>query len=197
VHHLHFTNDDYERLGYLIKCNPAIKEASNKAALWEALLDDRLDIIATDHAPHTLPEKGYSRNSDGKLIPSAGIHYDQAHAGLPLVQHPLQLMLHYVRQGQLTIENLVEKMCHAPAKCFQVSERGYLREGYFADCVIVDDQQPQTITAKNLYYKCGWSPLEGFTMPASVTHTFVNGNLVYENGVFNESKRGMRLTFNR
>lgn len=196
VHHLHFTADDYDRLGYLVKCNPAIKDRENKPALWDALLDDRLDIIATDHAPHTLSEKGFIRNEKGELV-STGVDYDHAHAGLPLVQHALQLMLYYVSQGKLTIEKLVEKMCHAPAECFNISERGYLREGYYADCVIVDMNKPQAVSESNLFYKCGWSPMEGLTMPATITHTFVNGNLVYENGRFHESDKGMRLRFDR
>jgi dihydroorotase len=183
VHHLHFTSNDYARLGNLIKCNPAIKAPYNKEALWNALLDDRLDIIATDHAPHTWEEKNEP--------------YEKAHAGLPLVQHSLLLMLHYVQQGKITIEKVVEKMSHAVATCFQIKNRGYIREGYFADLVLVDMQQPNTVGKQNILYKCGWSPLEGFTFPASVTHTFVNGHLVYGNGVFNESQLGKRLNFQR
>lgn len=183
IHHLHFTADDYERLGNKIKCNPAIKSADNKAALWEALLDDRLDIIATDHAPHTFQEKEES--------------YEHAHAGLPLVQHSLQLMLHYVKQGRITIEKVVEKMSHAPAKCFQIAERGFIRENYYADLAIVDMNQAHTISKNNILYKCGWSPLEGFTMPASIHKTIVNGEIVYENETVHKDKRGMRLLFNR
>lgn len=183
IHHLHFTADDYERLGNKIKCNPAIKSADNKAALWEALLDDRLDIIATDHAPHTFQEKAES--------------YEHAHAGLPLVQHSLQLMLHYVKQGRITMEKVVEKMSHAPAKCFQIAERGFIRENYYADLAIVDMNQAHTISKNNILYKCGWSPLEGFTMPASIHKTIVNGEIVYENETVHEDKRGMRLLFNR
>lgn len=183
VHHLHFTADDYALLGNKIKCNPAIKSKENKAALWEALLDDRLDIIATDHAPHAVDEKSGD--------------YDHAHAGLPLVQHSLQLMLHYCQQGHISLEKLVEKMAHAPAKCFQVKERGFIREEYFADLVLVDMNQPYTIAKENLLYKCGWSPLEGFTSPATIAMTFVNGYPVYENGQVDASYRGMRLQFNR
>ena len=183
VHHLHFTSEDYERLGYKIKCNPAIKAPHNKEALWKALLDDRLDIIATDHAPHLLSEKEGS--------------YEQAHAGLPLVQHPLLLMLHYYRQGNISIEKIVEKMSHAPADCFRIKERGYLREGYFADMVMVDMAAPTAVSKENILYKCGWSPLEDFTFPATVTHTFVNGRMVYGNGVWDESIKGRRLKFNR
>lgn len=182
VHHLHFTADDYAELGNRIKCNPAIKAPHNKAALWEALLDDRLDVIATDHAPHTWAEKEEP--------------YLKAHAGLPLVQHSLALMLYYHQQGRITLEKIAEKMSHAVAECFQIRERGYIREGYFADLVIVDLNQPQTISKENILYKCGWSPLEGQEMPASVTHTFVNGHLVYGNGVWDESQQGQRLLFN-
>jgi len=178
VHHLHFTSDDYDRLGNRIKCNPAIKAPHNREALWKALLDDRLDLIATDHAPHTLAEKSGP--------------YEKAHAGLPLVQHSLLLMLHYVR-----LEKVVEKMSHAVATCFQIAERGYIREGYFADLVMVDLGRPSRVGTENILYKCGWSPLEGFEFPATVTHTFVNGHLVYGNGVFDESQWGQRLRFDR
>ncbi len=197
VHHLHFTACDYERLGYQIKCNPAIKSPENKAALWEGLLDNRLDIIATDHAPHTLAEKGFTRNETGILTPNNEVDYDHAHAGLPLVQHALTLMLYYASLGKITLEKIVEKMCHAPADCFEISERGFIREGYYADLIIIDTNKKQTVDALNIFYKCAWSPLEGLTLPASITHTFVNGNLVYENGRHNESYRGMRLQFSR
>jgi dihydroorotase len=183
VHHLHFTADDYERLGYKIKCNPAIKAPHNKEALWKALLDDRLDIIATDHAPHLLSEKEPP--------------YEHAHAGLPLVQHSLLLMLHYYRQGKISLEKIVEKMSHAVADCFQIAERGYIREDYFADLVIVDLNEGSTVSKDNILYKCGWSPLEGTTFPAAITHTFVNGTLVYENGRVIASPNGKRLLFNR
>ena len=183
VHHLHFTSDDYAGLGNQIKCNPAIKAPHNKTALWEGLLDDRLDIIATDHAPHTWAEKQED--------------YLHAHAGLPLVQHALGLMLHYVAEQKITIERVVEKMCHAPARCFQINNRGFIREGYYADLVLLDRNTAETITKENILYKCGWSPLEGFTQPATVSKTFVNGHMVYGNGGFDESKTGMRLQFNR
>ncbi|MEA3425820.1 MAG: dihydroorotase [Bacteroidota bacterium] len=183
VHHLHFTSEDYATLGNQIKCNPAIKAPHNRKALWEALLDDRLDIIATDHAPHTWEEKQED--------------YEHAHAGLPLVQHSLQLMLHYVKEGKISIEKVVEKMSHAVATCFQIKERGYIREGYYADLVLVNMNQGNTVTKENILYKCGWSPLEGFHFPASVTHTFVNGHLVYGNGVFDESQKGQRMQFER
>jgi len=181
VHHLHFTSDDYATLGNRIKCNPAIKAPNNREALWKALLDDRLDLIATDHAPHTLEEKSGT--------------YEQAHAGLPLVQHSLLLMLHYVKEGRISLEKVVEKMSHAVATCFRIAERGYIREGYFADLVIVDLNSPSVATRESILYKCGWSPLEGFRFPATVTHTFVNGHLVYGNGSFDESQWGQRLRF--
>jgi dihydroorotase len=183
VHHLHFTADDYARLGNKIKCNPAIKAPHNREALWAALLDDRLDLIATDHAPHTLEEKSGT--------------YDKAHAGLPLVQHSLLLMLHYVQEGRISLEKVVEKMSHAVAVCFQIAERGYIREGYHADLVLVDLERPSVVERGNILYKCGWSPLEGFRFPATVTHTFVNGHLVYGNGIFDESQWGQRLQFDR
>jgi len=183
VHHLHFTSDDYDRLGNRIKCNPAIKAPFNREGLWEALLDDRLDVIATDHAPHTLEEKNGP--------------YEKAHAGLPLVQHSLMLMLHYYKQGRISLEKIAQKMSHAVADCFQIRERGYIREGYFADLVLVDMNRPFTVSKENILYKCGWSPLEGFTFPASITHTFVNGHLVYGNGQFDESQKGQRLGFDR
>jgi dihydroorotase len=201
VHHLHFTAADYEQLGYQIKCNPAIKAPHNKEALWKALLDDRLDVIATDHAPHTLAEKGYNPDSLSSVPPLSGEVrrglYEQAHAGLPLVQHPLLLMLHYHQQGRISLEKIAEKMSHAVADCFQIENRGYIREGYFADLVVVDNKQPVTVTKENILYKCGWSPLENFTFPASIEKTFVSGKLVYSHGSFDESTKGRRLTFNR
>ena len=190
VHHLHFTADDYATLGNRIKCNPAIKAAHNKAALWNALLDDRLDVIATDHAPHTLEEK--------MPQPEKGLsEYERAHAGLPLVQHSLSLMLHYYKEGKISLEKIAEKMSHAVADCFHIKERGYIREGYFADLVLVDLEKPYTVTKNNILYKCGWSPLENFSFPASITHTFVNGHPVYALGEWNESQKGQRLQFDR
>jgi dihydroorotase len=190
VHHLHFTSDDYANLGNLIKCNPAIKAPANRTALWEALLDDRLDVIATDHAPHTLAEKTGP--------------YLEAHAGLPLVQHALPLMLYYHHEGKISLPKIAEKMSHAVADCFGVRDRGYIREGYFADLVMVDTEKPFEVTKENILYKCGWSPFEKagknngpFHFPASITHTFVNGHLVYGNGVWDESYRGQRLLFHR
>ncbi|MEP6594394.1 MAG: dihydroorotase, partial [Ginsengibacter sp.] len=188
VHYLHFTAEDYDKLSYLIKCNPAIKAPGNKEALWEALLDNRLDVIATDHAPHTLEEKG---------ITSAGVaSYENAHAGLPLVQHSLLLMLYYYKQGKISLEKIAEKMSHAVADCFKTVDRGYIREGYAADLVIVDLNASTTINKQNILYKCGWSPLEGIIFPAAITHTFVNGNCVFGNGLWNESFRGERIKFN-
>ena len=181
VHHLWFTADDYTKYGNLIKCNPAIKAPHNREALWQGLLDDRLDIIATDHAPHTLEEKQQP--------------YLQAPSGVPLVQHSLLMMLEQVKAGRFSLEKLVQKMSHAPADCFRIRERGYLREGYFADCMIVDLQQQITVNKQNIYYHCGWSPFEGHTFPAAITHTFVNGHLAYENGTFNETQNGQRLLF--
>lgn len=183
VHHLHFTADDYKTLGYQIKCNPAIKAKENREALWEAVLDNRLDVIATDHAPHTWEEKSAP--------------YEKAHSGLPLVQHSLPLMLYYFKQGKISLEKIVEMMSHNVATCFQIKDRGYIREGYYADLVMADLEKPNTVSKENILYKCGWSPLEGFNFPASITHTFVNGHLAYENGLFDESVKGMRMQFSR
>jgi dihydroorotase len=183
VHHLHFTADDYAKHGNLIKCNPAIKAPHHRDALWEALLDDRLDIIATDHAPHTWEEK---------LQP-----YQQAPSGIPLVQHSLLLMLQYVKEGRLTIEKVVEKMSHAPAECFRIKERGYIREGYAADLVLVDLNGQTSVNRDNILYRCGWSPFEGHQFPAQITHTLVNGAVVYENGQVSASIQGQRLEFER
>ena len=182
VHHLHFTSDDYARLGNLIKCNPAIKSPAHKAALWQGLLNDQLDVIATDHAPHTLAEKQET--------------YAHAHAGLPLVQHPLLLMLNYVKEGKLSMEKMVEKMSHAVATCFQIKDRGFIREGYHADLVLVKEI-PYTVSKENILYHCGWSPLEGMTFPYQVRSTFVSGHLAYHEGVFNEAEKGQRLQFTR
>ncbi len=183
VHHLHFTSNNYDHLGYLIKCNPAIKEARNRAALWQGLMDDRLDVLATDHAPHSWEEKMGS--------------YEEAKAGIPLVQHSLLLLFHYFKEGRISLEKIVQKTSHAVADCFQIKNRGYIREGYYADLVIVDPEQSTTVSKENILYQCGWSPFEGNTFPATITHTFVNGYLVYGNGQWNESVKGKRLTFNR
>ncbi len=205
VHHLHFTSDDYEQWGNKIKCNPAIKAPYNKEALWKALLDNRLDVIATDHAPHTLEEKFLNPSPSPQGEKGA---YEKAHAGLPLVQHSILLMLHYYKQGRISLEKIAEKMSHAVADCFQIKERGYIREGYYADLVIIDPQATTRVSTNNILYKCGWSPLEGFEFPAAITHTFVNGHLVYAcpaessndaiwNPVWDESKFGERLKFDR
>ncbi len=182
VHHLHFTANDYASLGNLIKCNPAIKAPENKKALWEGLLNDQLDVIATDHAPHTWAEKQEA--------------YAQAHAGLPLVQHGLLLMLKYVDEGKMSMEKMVEKMSHAAATCFQIKDRGFIREGYHADLVLVK-KAPYTVSKENILYHCGWSPFEGSSFPYQVNTTFVNGYKVYHEGVFNEAQKGQRLQFTR
>jgi len=183
VHHLHFTSDDYERLGYLIKCNPAIKAPENKHQLWNGLLDGHLDVIATDHAPHTLEEKQPP--------------YEKAHSGLPLIQHSLLLMWKYADKGLISKEMIVQKMSHAVADCFKIEDRGYIREGYYADLVILDEGISTKVTKENILYKCGWSPLEGEHFPASIADTFINGRRVYSDGKFDESFTGSRLTFNR
>jgi dihydroorotase len=181
VHHLWFDASQYETLGSLIKCNPAIKEASNKEAIFQALLDNKIDVIATDHAPHTWEEK---QNS-----------YFSAPSGLPLIQHSLQMMLDFYHQGKISIERIVEKMCHANADLFDIQERGYLREGYFADLVLVDLNKSYIVTKENIAFKCGWSPLENYTFKDSISKTFVNGHLVFDNGKFDESRKGTRLMF--
>jgi dihydroorotase len=181
VHHLYFDETDYATLGSKIKCNPAIKYKSDKDALFNALLDDKLDVVATDHAPHILEEKNNT--------------YLKAPSGLPLVQHSLSLLLDFYHQQKITLEKIIEKMCHAPAICFRIQNRGFIREGYFADIAIVDIHQEQTITKNNILYKCNWSPLENKTFKGKVTHTFVNGNLIFHNDVFNETHKGTRLLF--
>jgi len=183
VHHLHFTSDDYALLGNKIKCNPAIKAPFNKEALWAAINDDVLDSISTDHAPHTMAEKNEP--------------YEKAHGGVPFVQHSLSMMLHYVKEGRITIEKVVEKMCHSNAIIYQMAERGFIREGYYADLVVVDLNKSVTVNKENILYKCGWSPLEGFTFPVSIEKTFVNGTMVYGNKEWNESVKGKRLLFER
>ncbi|HAS39433.1 MAG TPA: dihydroorotase [Microscillaceae bacterium] len=183
VHHLWFEASQYEALGSQMKCNPAIKEARHREALWPALLDDRLDIIATDHAPHTWEEK---QNN-----------YWKAPAGLPLVQFSLQMMLEAVSQGRISLEKVVEKMSHAPAICFEIEKRGYIREGYWADLVLVDLNKTTTVKKEDIVYKAGWSPLDGQTFHSEVTHTIVSGHLAYAEGVFDESKKGERILFDR
>ena len=183
VHHLWFSDQDYEEKGTHIKWNPAVKTAADREGLWTALLDDRLDIIATDHAPHTLEEKSNS--------------YLKAPSGGPLVQHALLALLEKVSEKVLSIEKLVEKACHNPAIIFQIENRGFIKEGYFADLVLIDPKAPQTVCKENILYKCGWSPFEGTTFSSSVTHTFVNGVLMYHEGTFNDDVKGKRITFNR
>lgn len=183
VHHLWFDEHDYITYGTHIKWNPAIKSTSDKEALWEALLSDKLDVIATDHAPHTLQEKEHS--------------YFKAPSGGPLVQHSLTAMLELSKKGMITVEKVVEKMCHTPADLFRIDRRGYIREGYYADLVLVDQSQTWIVSPENILYKCGWSPFEGTEFSHRVTHTFVNGQLVYENGKITEGIRGKRLKFNR
>ena len=183
VHHLWFSDEDYKEKGTLIKWNPAVKKASDREALWEALLNDKIDVLATDHAPHTLEEKSNP--------------YTKAPSGGPLVQHALLALTEKVKEGVWSIEKLVEKACHNPAKIFQIEKRGFIREGYFADLVIIDDEMPQTVTKENVHYKCGWSPFEGTTFSSTITQTFVNGVLVYNNGKFDHQTKGQRITFNR
>ena len=182
VHHLHFSADDYAAYGNQIKCNPAIKNVDHRDALLPALLDNRLDVIATDHAPHTWEEKSQP--------------YLQAPSGLPLIQHPLNVMLNFYHQGKISLEKIVEKMCHAPAIAFNVQERGFLQEGYWADLSIVDINQEWTVQKDNLYYKCAWSPFEGTTFKGKVLSTVVSGHLAWHNGIFQEDKMGERLLFN-
>ena len=183
VHHLWFDAAQYDTLGNQIKCNPAIKDARHKTALRKALVSGELDIIATDHAPHTWEEKSQS--------------FWKSPSGLPLVQHPLLLMIDLAKEGHITLELIAEKTAHAVADCFQIEERGYIREGYWADLAIVDLNKPLTVSKENILYQCGWSPLEGHTLSASVEHTFVSGHLAYSQGTFDESKTGKRLLFNR
>lgn len=183
VHHLWFSDRDYEHKGNFIKWNPAIKAKSDQEALFDALLSGKLDVVATDHAPHTLEEKQRP--------------YFKAPAGGPLVQHSLAVMLEFVKQGKMTVEQVVEKMCHNPAILFRVKNRGYIREGYFADLVLVDMNSPWEVKKENILYKCGWSPFEGTVFNSKVLKTFVNGNLVFSDGKFHEGVNGERLEFNR
>ncbi len=183
VHHLYFDATQYDKMGTKIKCNPAIKEPSHKKELFKALLDDRLDIIATDHAPHTIEEKASN--------------YFSAPSGLPLVQHSLNVMLDFYHQGKISLEKIVEKMCHAPAICFEIEKRGFLEEGYWADIVLLDPNKEWTVSKRNLKYKCGWSPLEGKRFKGKVNTTIVSGHIAYRNGRFYENKKGERLTFDR
>lgn len=179
VHHLWFTDKDYPRLGKLIKWNPAIKTEKDKKGLLKALLDDRIDIITTDHAPHTLEEKQKP--------------YFQSMSGAPLVQHSLNCLLEFYKQGLISLEKIVEKMCHNPAILYSIEKRGFIREGYFADLTLVDMDTNWTVGKDNILYKCGWSPLEGTTFTTKVEKTFVNGNLVYDKGKFDERTKGQAL----
>lgn len=183
VHHLYFNASQYATLGTQIKCNPAVKDAYHQEALFPALLDNRLDIIATDHAPHTWDEKQGT--------------YFNAPSGVPLVQHSLNVMLEFHQKGMISMERIVEKMCHAPAICLQVEERGYLREGYWADVVVLDPNKEWEVNKGNIHYKCNWSPFEGHTFKGQVESTIVSGHLAYHNGQFDESQKGRRLTFAR
>jgi len=183
VHHLWFSSEDYKTKGTFIKWNPAVKTEADRDGLWKALLDDRIDVIATDHAPHTLEEKQQP--------------YTKAPSGGPLVQHALPAMMQAFRQEKISVEKIVEKMCHNPAKLFQIEKRGFIKKGYYADLVLVDPASPWTVKKDNILYKCGWSPFEGTTFYSKITHTFVNGNLIYNNGNFNDTIKGKRLEFNR
>ncbi len=183
VHHLWFTDKDYKTKGSYIKWNPAVKTANDREGLWKALLDDRIDVLATDHAPHTMEEKSNP--------------YTSAPSGGPLVQHALLALLEKVKDDTISVEKLVEKACHNPSKLFQIEGRGFLREGYFADVVIVNPSHSQMVTKDNLYYKCEWSPFEGTEFSSTVQQTFVNGNLIYNQGVFDHETKGKRLTFDR
>lgn len=183
IHHLWFNDADYDEKGTFIKWNPAVKKKSDSEAIFQAILDDRIDVIATDHAPHTLAEK---QNP-----------YTKAPSGGPLVQHSILAMLDFYHQGKISLEKIVEKMSHNVADMFSIDRRGYIREGYFADLVLVNPNDSTAVNKDTILYKCGWSPFEGHTFKSSITHTFVNGHLAYNNGTIDESKLGDRLLFNR
>lgn len=183
IHHLWFSDEDYADKGTLIKWNPAVKTSKDREGLWEALLDDRIDVIATDHAPHLLEEKDNV--------------YTKAPSGGPLVQHALPAMLEKVSEGKIKLERVVQKMCHNPAILFQIEKRGYIREGYFADLVVANLNDPWTVTKENIAYKCNWSPFEDCAFSSKVIHTIINGHLAYSNGTFSEIRKAKRLTFNR
>lgn len=183
IHHLWFSDADYAKKGNWIKWNPAIKTAADRDEIFRAVLDDRIDVIATDHAPHTIEEKSQS--------------YSKAPSGGPLVQHALIAMLEFYKQGKISLEKIVEKMAHSPAICFQIENRGFIREGYWADLVLIDLNERQTVSKSNLLYKCGWSPFEGQTFGSTVVSTIVSGNLVYENGKLIDGVFGKRMVFNR
>lgn len=183
IHHLWFSQEDYQEKQQWIKWNPAVKSSDDRSKIWDALLDDRIDVIATDHAPHTIAEKERP--------------YTQAPSGGPLVQHSLVAMLDLYHQGKISLERIAEKMSHAVADCFRISERGYIREGYFADLALVDLERPWTVDRTNVLAKCGWSPFEGHTFRSSVERVWVSGHPAYQNGTFDESKKGERLIFDR
>ncbi|WP_298520153.1 dihydroorotase [uncultured Kordia sp.] len=183
IHHLWFSDENYKEKGTHIKWNPAVKTANDRDQLWEALLDDRIDVIATDHAPHTLEEKDNP--------------YTSAPSGGPLVQHALNAMIQAHKQGKISLEKIVQKMCHNPARLFQVKDRGFIKEGYYADLVVVDLEKSYTVSRDNVLYKCGWSPFEGVTLDSTITHTFLNGSLAYHEGKFAEKRYGKQLEFNR
>ena len=183
IHHLWFSDEDYDKKGSFIKWNPAVKTVKDREALWQALLDDRIDVIATDHAPHTKEEKSNI--------------YTKAPSGGPLVQHAVVALMEAYHKGKISIEKLVEKIAHNPAILFQIENRGFIKEGYFADLILVDPHNPWTVTAENIHYKCGWSPFEGTTFKSRITHTILNGALVYQNAKFTNQNSAMRLTFNR
>jgi dihydroorotase len=183
IHHLWFSDKDYLTKGNLIKWNPAVKAETDRAALWEALLDDRIDVIATDHAPHTLEEKNQV--------------YTKAPSGGPLVQHAVVAMFEAHLQGKISVEKIVEKMAHNPAKIFKIEKRGFIKEGYYADLAIVNSGLPWTVKKDNIFAKCGWSPFEDFTFRSRITHTFVNGQLVYQNFKVKDIRCGKRLLFDR
>jgi dihydroorotase len=183
VHHLSFNDADYERLGMLIKWNPAIKTRADQEAIFKAVLDDRIDVIATDHAPHTVSEKDNT--------------YFKAPSGGPLIQHSVVAMLDFFHAGKISLPQIVQKMSHNPATLFQISKRGFVREGYYADLVLVDLNRPWTVDRGNILAKCGWSPFQGRKFRSTVSHTFVSGHLAYADGTFDESMKGQRLTFDR
>jgi dihydroorotase len=182
IHHLWFSDEDYKTKGNFIKWNPAIKTAYDRDKIFEAVLNDTIDVIATDHAPHTLEEKNQA--------------YLKAPSGGPLVQHSIIAMLDFYHQQKISLEKIAQKMSHNVAELFRIKDRGYIREGYYADLVLVNLNKPYTVTKENLLYKCGWSPFEGHTFKSSIEKTFVSGHLVFDNGTFDESKMGERLLFN-
>ena len=183
VHHLWFCDEDYTRLGNRIKWNPSIKTSKDREALFSGVLNNLIDVIATDHAPHTIEEKNNS--------------YFKAPSGGPLIQHSLQIMLEFYHKKMISLEMIIEKMCHAPAEIFKIDRRGYIKKGHYADLVLVDLNKTHEVTKNNMLYKCRWSPFEGIVFNSSITHTFINGRLAYKNGQIDENIKGKRLRFNR